>query len=59
MCFEKPFSVCKIQFFNFLQKVKKLYFTYSFLTFCKKGNQDLHFAGKSANICLALKAREC
>ncbi len=43
MCFEKPF----------------LYFTYSFLTFCKKGNQDLHFAGKSANICLALKAREC
>ncbi len=37
-----------------------LYFAYSFLTFfCKKGNQDLHFAGKSANICLALKAREC
>ena len=43
MCFEKPFSVFYIQF----------------LTFCKKDNQDLHFAGKSANICLALKAREC
>ena len=37
MCFEKPFSVFYIQFFNF----------------CKKGNQDLHFAGKSAKYMLS------